>query len=197
MDTGAIYSAVCAYGAAKGASRAIDADDHIKAIERLLDDAGEEHKSLLAENERLVDEVNEARKETGEQARLNGMGAEREARLMAENAELKAKLAEKDTLLRQAIEALEDYAKHLENADAVGGSTLQAVVSLPWRIDQDNDKGLCVVDARGEIVYVEDWGGIPDEMSSGMREQIIEQARANARFMVAASVANAGGKRHE
>jgi hypothetical protein len=83
-----------------------------------------------------------------------------------------------------------DSAKHLENADAVGGSTLQAVVSLPWRIDQDNDKGLCVVDARGEIVYVEDWGGIPDEMSSGMREQIIEQARANARFMVAASVAN-------
>lgn len=79
-----------------------------------------------------------------------------------------------------------------ENADAVGGSTLQAVVSLPWRIDQDNDKGLCVVDARGEIVYVEDWGGIPDEMSSGMREQIIEQARANARFMVAASVAWAG-----
>lgn len=38
-------------------------------------------------------------------------------------------------------------------------------------------------------MYVEDWGGIPDEMSSGMREQIIEQARANARFMVAASVA--------
>lgn len=72
------------------------------------------------------------------------------------------------------------------------GPTLQAVVSLPWRIDQDNDKGLCVVDARGEIVYVEDWGGIPDEMSSGMREQIIEQARANARFMVAASVAWAG-----
>lgn len=74
-----------------------------------------------------------------------------------------------------------------EVREAVGGSTLQAVVSLPWRIDQDNDKGLCVVDARGEIVYVEDWGGIPDEMSSGMREQIIEQARANARFMVAAS----------
>ncbi len=118
MDTDAIYSAVCAYGAAKGARRAIDADDHIKAIERLLDEADEEHKSLLAdnerlvdevaelkaayesqfkelhtlktENERLVDEVAEARKETGEQARLNGMGAEREARLMAEVGGLKA-----------------------------------------------------------------------------------------------------------
>lgn len=114
-----------------------------------------------------------------------------EARLRKAQDAAEAKLAEKGTLLRQALDALEDYAKHLENADAVGGSTLQAVVSLPWRIDQDNDKGLCVVDAREEIVYVEDWGGIPDEMSSGMREQIIEQARANARFMVAASVANA------
>jgi hypothetical protein len=75
-----------------------------------------------------------------------------------------------------------------ENRHAVSGSA-QAAVSLPWRIDQDNDKGLLVVDARGEIVYVEDWGGIPDEMSSGTREHIIEQARANARFMVAASMA--------
>lgn len=69
---------------------------------------------------------------------------------------------------------------------------VDALVSLPWRIDQDNDKGLCVMDARGEIVYVEDWGSIPDEMTASMREQIIEQARANARFMVAASAASAG-----
>lgn len=69
---------------------------------------------------------------------------------------------------------------------------VDALVSLPWRIDQDNHTGLCVMDSRGEIVYVEDWGGIPDEMTSSMREQIIEQARANARFMVAASAALAG-----
>lgn len=60
-------------------------------------------------------------------------------------------------------------------------------VNLPWRIDQDNDKGLCVMDSCGEIVYVEDWGGIPDEMTGSLRERIIMQARANAFFMVVAS----------
>lgn len=118
MDTDAIYSAVCAYGAAKCGGYTFDAHDHIESVKRLLNEADEEHKSLLAENERLVDEVAElksayesqfkelhtlktenerlvdevaeARKETGEQARLNGMGAEREARLMAEVGGLKA-----------------------------------------------------------------------------------------------------------
>lgn len=65
-----------------------------------LQQTTQEQAALVAENERLVDEVNEARKEISEQARLNGMGAEREARLMAENAELKAKLTEKASLLR-------------------------------------------------------------------------------------------------
>lgn len=65
-----------------------------------LQQATQEQAALVVENKRLVDEVNEARKETSEQARLNGMGAEREASLMAENAELKAKLTEKASLLR-------------------------------------------------------------------------------------------------
>lgn len=60
---------------------------------------------------------------------------------------------------------------------------------MPWALDQDNEKGLRVVDARGDIVYEEDWGGIPDEMSSAQRERIILQARANARFMIEASCA--------
>lgn len=58
---------------------------------------------------------------------------------------------------------------------------------LPWALDQDNAQGLRVVDARGETVYEEDWGGIPDEMSSATREAIVTRARANARFMVQAS----------
>lgn len=100
MDTDAIYSAVRDYGWSCRRRDAMDEVDHLLRTRMLLNEADDEHKSLLAENERLVDEVNEARKETSEQARLNGMGAEREARLMAENAELKAKLTEKASLLR-------------------------------------------------------------------------------------------------
>ena len=100
MDTEAIYRAVCAYGASKAAREPFESDENMAEIKRLLNEADEEHKSLLDENERLVDEVNEARKEISEQARLNGMGAEREARLMAEVSELKAKLTEKAELLR-------------------------------------------------------------------------------------------------
>lgn len=102
MDTEAIWQAIGAYGNARwrGRSHETDAADHLSDIKRLLKEAEDEHKSVLDENERLVDEVNEARKEIGEQARLNGMGAEREARLMAEVAELKAKLTEKAELLR-------------------------------------------------------------------------------------------------
>jgi len=74
-------------------------------------------------------------------------------------------------------------------AKPISALHIDALVNLPWRIDQDNDQCLCVMDSRGEIVYVEEWGGIPGEMSIGTREYIIEQARSNARFMVAASVA--------
>lgn len=59
MDTEAIYSAVCAYGAAKCGGYTFDANDHIESVKRLLNEADEEHKSLLADNERLVDEVAE------------------------------------------------------------------------------------------------------------------------------------------
>lgn len=93
MDTDAIYIAISGKIASWKRGDYVDAEFYQDEIKRLLNEADEEHKSLLAENERLVDEVNEARKETGEQARVNAMGAEREARLMSENAELKAKLA--------------------------------------------------------------------------------------------------------
>ena len=143
MDTDALWQAIAAYGNARwrGYSHEIDAADHLSEIKRLLNEAEAEHKSVLDENERLVDEVNEARKETGEQARLNGMGAEREARLMAEvadlkiavqiylgvvqernsleseNAELKVKLTKKAELLRGCyarINAMEKVEAELE-----------------------------------------------------------------------------------
>lgn len=59
MDTDAIYSAVCSYGTAKHRCWESDAEDTLSDIKRLLNEADEEHKSLLAENERLVDEVAE------------------------------------------------------------------------------------------------------------------------------------------
>lgn len=90
MDTEAIWQAVRAYGASKAAREPFEADENMAEIKRLLNEAEAEHKSVLDENERLVDEVNEARKEIGEQARLNAMGAEREARLMAERDGLRA-----------------------------------------------------------------------------------------------------------
>ncbi len=114
MDTEAIFSEITAYGRARARGRIYeeDTEHHLAEIKRLLKEADDEHKSLLAENERLVDEVNEARKEISEQARLNGMGAEREARLMAENAELKAKLTEKAELLRGCYARINGLEKH-------------------------------------------------------------------------------------
>ena len=118
MDTDAIYSAIASRIVSSKRGDYVEAEFYQDEIKRLLNESEEERKSLLAENERLVDEVAElkaayesqfkelhtlktenerlvdevaeARKETGEQARLNGMGAEREARLMAEVGGLKA-----------------------------------------------------------------------------------------------------------
>lgn len=61
---------------------------------------------------------------------------------------------------------------------------------MPWHLDQDNSDGLRVVDARGDTVYEEDWGSLPDEMTIAMRESIVMRARANARWMVRASREN-------
>lgn len=118
MDTDAIYSAIASRIVSSKRGDHVEAEFYQDEIKRLLDEAEAEHKSVLdenerlvdevaelkaayesqfkelhtlkTENERLVDEVNEARKETGEQARLNGMCAEREARLMSERDGLRA-----------------------------------------------------------------------------------------------------------
>lgn len=74
------------------------------------------------------------------------------------------------------------FEQEMEMDDFVGLTS-----AFPWRLDQDNAAGLCVMDARGEIVYCEDWSNFPDEMGSGTREAIIMRARANARYMVACS----------
>lgn len=86
MDTDAIYSAVCAYGAAKAARCNVDAWDHIEVIKRLLNEADAERQELLATNERLVDEVAELKAAYESQFK--------------ELHELKAKLTEKASLLR-------------------------------------------------------------------------------------------------
>lgn len=55
---------------------------------------------------------------------------------------------------------------------------------MPWYMDQDNMSGVCVKDSKGEIVFYEDFGTIPDEMRSGPREQIIAGASTLAHFLV-------------
>lgn len=86
MDTDAIYSAVCSYGTAKHRCWESDAEDTLSDIKRLLNEADEEHKSLLAENERLVDEVAELKAAYESQFK--------------ELHELKGKLTDKASLLR-------------------------------------------------------------------------------------------------
>lgn len=80
-----------------------------ETAERQLADSEEENKRLLQANRDCVDHFNEllrdykqrseqlaeCRKECEEQARLNGMGSEREARLMAQLAELREKYERK------------------------------------------------------------------------------------------------------
>ena len=126
MDTEAIYSAIGMYAGALAMRDSEEAGYQMAEVRRLLNEADEEHKSLLAENERLVDEVNEARKETGEQAKLNDMGAEREARLMAEVAELKAKLAKKAELLRGCYAADHKRQKRVAELEATLSSLYEA-----------------------------------------------------------------------
>jgi hypothetical protein len=58
---------------------------------------------------------------------------------------------------------------------------------MPWVLDQCNDRGVCVKDARGEVLFAEDFGGIPDEMSIGQREHIIERSKLFAQWLVAFS----------
>jgi hypothetical protein len=44
-----------------------------------------------------------------------------------------------------------------------------------------------VKDTRGDMVFYEDFGTIPDEWKSHMRETVIAKARALAHFLVALS----------
>lgn len=56
----------------------------------------------------------------------------------------------------------------------------------PWRIDKDNSQGIEIVADDGNLVYVEDYGSIPDERGSGFRETMVAEIRANAYLIVQA-----------
>src|SRR5690554_4806036 len=106
MDTGAIYLEVCSYGRACRAGNIMDEADHMQMIASLLRNADEEHKTLLADNERLMSERDGLRAARiayasefppildGGDAGLPDVGRIHEniRRLKAENAELKAEL---------------------------------------------------------------------------------------------------------
>jgi len=55
---------------------------------------------------------------------------------------------------------------------------------MPWRIDKDNADGVEILDAQGNLVYHEDYGCFPNEMSSSLKDEIIKNLRANARLFV-------------
>lgn len=64
---------------------------------------------------------------------------------------------------------------------------LRTFAPMPWYMEQDNDRGIEVRDVKGQIVFFEDYGGIPDETPSHVSEDIIGRARALGRFLVAFS----------
>lgn len=80
-----------------------------------------------------------------------------------------------------AMKGIQESRDYWDNADVSDCSP------FPWSLDEDSAARLRVVDARGDIVYEEDWSNFPDEMGGGMRESIILRARANARFMIDAT----------
>lgn len=57
----------------------------------------------------------------------------------------------------------------------------------PWYLEQCNDKGVEVRDSRGETVFYDDFGSIPDELASSFGEHIRGASTALALFLVAFS----------
>lgn len=107
MDTDAIYSAVCDYGRSCRSRNVADEADHFERIIRHLDEADEKHLAVLTANEKLADEVAELRQENQRLAQavrwesdLCQQALESRKELETENAELKAKLTDKASLLR-------------------------------------------------------------------------------------------------
>ena len=64
---------------------------------------------------------------------------------------------------------------------------LQHYRPIPWYIDQSNASGVCVKDLRGNVVFYEDFGSIPDEMPSHQADDIRSAAMALAIWLVAQS----------
>ncbi len=87
---------------------------------------------ILAAYDAIVDERDAAIAECHEQARLNGMGSEREAKLMAERDALTARLA----ACERVVEAAEAWADHDDDGGAPDQALWQAVCEL--RLVRDN-----------------------------------------------------------
>ncbi len=63
-------------------------------------------------------------------------------------------------------------------------SELTEQIPMPWYLEQDNDSGICVKDSTGETIYYEDYGSIPDEAKSSLRDKIIRRARTFAYWLI-------------
>lgn len=64
---------------------------------------------------------------------------------------------------------------------------LVRLAPTPWYLDQNNDNGVCVKDSRGETIFFDDFGSIPDEMPSGEAAKIRARSVALAHFLTAMS----------
>ena len=60
---------------------------------------------------------------------------------------------------------------------------LRGAFAFPLVLEQDNSRGVCVKDCRGDTVFYEDFS-FPDEMGVAAVERMIEQSRATAHFLV-------------
>lgn len=60
----------------------------------------------------------------------------------------------------------------------------------PWYLEQRNLKGVCVNDNRGNTVFYDDFGAIPDEMPSSQSDDIRLGSTLLAEWLVSVSEKN-------
>lgn len=64
---------------------------------------------------------------------------------------------------------------------------LRSIAPMPWIMEQNNDSGIVIKDNHGKIIHDVDFGGIPDEWPSHLREEEVARQRALAHYLIVMS----------